>query len=375
MNEVLFRRVHIVINTSRIAGCLMTEPWEKSMSAEDSRKAMKKDPDLLWTRTSSDVSRNDLVDTSVQVPLQEELRRVDKLYGEALGYAHNFIDDAKNGRPFDLNEAAPLVSEFIDSVFRNESAAAAISKLKAFDEYTYTHCINVSILAVILGKRLGYSRDKLELLGIAGIFHDVGKSVIPDAILNKPDKLSTAEMNIMRTHPLRGYQILKDQPGVSKEVLRGCLEHHEKFDGSGYPRGLKGDQISNFSRLLTVVDIYDALTSKRVYKDPMPPGKVLAMMYKWRVTDFHPNIVEEFIKSMGVYPVGSFVRLDSGNHAVVIDHNIGNPLNPSIRVVYDSKMQKIPMTTVNLSDHDNELKIVDVINPDEYEIDVYKLIQ
>ena len=356
---------------------MMNDAWKKAMSAEESRKAMEEDADLLWETPSDDEPVVAMpVDVEPdKVSIQDELRRVDKLYGEALGYAHGFIDDVKNGKPFDFNEATPLVGEFIDSVFRNESAAAAISKLKAFDEYTYTHCINVSILAVILGKRLGYSRDRLEVLGIAGLFHDVGKSVIPDSIINKPDKLTDEEMNVMRTHPLRGYQILKDQSGISDEVLRGCLEHHEKFDGSGYPRGLKGDQISDFSRLLTVVDVYDALTSKRVYKNPMPPGKVLAMMYKWRVTDFHPNIVEEFIKSLGVYPVGSFVRLSSGSHAVVVDHNVADPLHPTIRVVYDQKMRQVPVTTVNLADDCVELKITDVINPDEYNIDIYKLIQ
>ncbi len=364
----------------------MNDSWKNAMSAKESRKAMERDPDLLWEEPSDD---GPLYGASAKVEpakvepakveparttIQEELYRVDKLYGESLGYAHEFIDDVKNGKPFDFNDATPLVGEFIDSVFRNESAAAAISKLKAFDEYTYTHCINVSILAVILGKRLGYSRDRLELLGIAGLFHDVGKAIIPESILNKPGKLSEEEMNIMRTHPLQGYQILKDQPGISDEVLRGCLEHHEKHDGRGYPRGLRGDQISDFCGLLTVVDVYDALTSKRVYKDPMPPGKVLALMYKWRVTDFHPNIVEQFIKSLGVYPVGSFVRLSSGNHAVVVDHNPTSPLKPSVRVAYDKNMDRVPLTLVNLADQGVQFTITDVINPDDYNVDVYNLL-
>lgn len=355
--------------------------WFDSMSAEEARKAMESDADLLFddktvaAPKSAPTEEIDIEEEVPRVPIQEELRRVDKLYGEALGYAHEFIDDIKNGKPFDFNDATPMVTDFIDSIFRNESAAAAISKLKAFDEYTYTHCINVSILAVILGKRLGYSRKKLEILGIAGLFHDAGKAVVPDHILNKPDKLTDDEMNIMRTHPLRGYQILKDQPGIPAEVLRGCLEHHEKFDGSGYPRGLKGDEISDFSRLLSVVDVYDALTSKRVYKDPMPPGKVLALMYKWRVTDFHPNIVEQFIKSLGVYPVGSFVRLCDDSYGVVVDHRPEDPLNPSVRVVFDSLMRPVPTTTIHLADLNCERKITDVLNPDEHKIDVYKLIQ
>ncbi len=335
------------------------------MSTDEARSAMKQDHSFQ--------KREEAVATGSVVPIQEELRRVDKLYGEALGYAHEFIDDVKNGKPFDFTHAAPLVSGFIDSVFRNESAAAAISKLKAFDEYTYTHCINVSILAVILGKKLGYTREKLELIGMAGLFHDVGKAVIPGRILNNPGKLTDDEMKIMRTHPLHGYKILKEQAEIPEEVLRGALEHHEKHDGSGYPRGLEGDQISDVARLLSVVDVYDALTSKRVYKDPLPPGKVLAMMYKWRVTDFHPNTVEQFIRSLGVYPVGSFVRLSSGVHGVVTDLNPADPLRPTVRVAYDHKMRQIPVIAEDLVE--GELTITDIINPDEYKIDVYRLIQ
>lgn len=337
----------------------MSRPWDSSMSADEARQAMR-DSNTTATKTRP---------TSVA----EELRRADALYGEALDYAHGFMDAVRDGKPFDFNDSKPLVNGFIDSVFRNESAAAAISKLKAFDEYTYTHCINVSILAVILGKRLGYSRDRLELVGMAGLFHDAGKSVIPDAILNKPGKLTDKEMNVMRTHPLRGYMVLKEQPGIPEDVLRGALEHHEKHDGSGYPRGLKGDEISETARLLTVVDVYDALTSRRVYKDPMPPGKVLAMMYKWRVTDFHPNIVEQFIKSLGVYPVGSFVHLSSGQHGVVVEQAQDAPLTPVVRVAFDETMTPIPHADLNLADQD-DLTIIDVINPDPHGVDVYQLV-
>ncbi|MDC0335797.1 HD-GYP domain-containing protein [Pseudodesulfovibrio sp.] len=357
----------------------MSDSWKDAATPEEARKAMLEDADLLATGFGEEPppeapAEPVVAEQELHVPIQEELQVADKMYGEALGYAHQFIDDVKNGKPFDFNDATPLVGNFIDSVFRNDSAAAAICKLRTFDEYTYTHCINVSILAVILGKKLGLSRENLKLLGMAGMFHDVGKTVIPDGILNKPGKLSDDEMNVMRTHPIRGYQILKEQPNIPEEVLRGALEHHEKYDGSGYPRGLKGNKISNVARLLAVVDVYDALTSKRVYKDPMPPGKVLSLMYKWRVTDFHPNIVEQFIKSLGVYPVGSFVRLSTEEHGVVVDHSPEDPLNPSVRIAFNKLMRQIPMTTINLSNTD-ELTIKDVINPDDHGIDVFKLIQ
>lgn len=342
----------------------------KAMTAEEARRAMMTDPEKLRGSTPVD----DVPQAPVQTSIQDELRRVDKLYGEAVDYARGFMDDVRDGKPIDVNDAMPLISEFIDSVFRNDSAAAAISKLKAFDEYTYTHCINVSILAVILGKKLGYSKEILETVGMAGMFHDVGKAVIPNTILNKPGKLTDKEMDIMRTHPLHGYKILKDQANIPEEVIRGAVEHHEKFDGSGYPRGLKGEQISEIARLIAVVDVYDALTSKRVYKAPLPPGKVLAMMYKWRVTDFHPNIVEQFIKSLGVYPVGSFVQLSNGEYGVVVDSSTSDPLNPVVRVAYDRHIRQIPYRTANLSD-EKRLKIADVVNPDEYGVDVYRLIQ
>lgn len=343
----------------------MRSIYKKAMTDEEARRALMEDP-------KEPGPANGLPQNG-STSIREELERADKLYGEAVNYARSFMDDVRDGKPIDIHDARPLVNEFIDSVFRNESAAAAISKLKAFDEYTYTHCINVSVLAVVLGKKLGYPRERLELIGMAGMFHDVGKALIPPQILNKPGKLTEEEMNVMRTHPLHGYRLLLQQPDIPEEVIRGAVEHHEKHDGSGYPRGLKGEEISETARLLAVVDVYDALTSKRVYKDPLPPGKVLGMMYQWRVTDFHPNIVEQFIKSLGVYPVGSFVRLSNGKHGVVTDHNPDDPLNPAVRISHDARMNGQRCKDIDLAATPT-LKIVDVLNPDEFGVKVFQLI-
>ncbi|GAB7021823.1 HD-GYP domain-containing protein [Salidesulfovibrio brasiliensis] len=319
-----------------------------------------------------------VVEEPPQTPIEEEFPRADKLYSDAVSYARGFIDDVREGKPFDYRDSMPTVDGFIDSVFRNESAAAAICKLKMYDEYTYTHSINVSVLAVILGKRLGLDRDQLRLLGMAGVFHDVGKALIPDEILNKPGKLSDTEMEIMRTHPAEGYKILKGQKAVPDVVLRAALEHHERYDGRGYPRGIKGEKIHLMSRIISVVDVYDALTSKRVYKDPLPPSKVLGMMYQWRLSDFQPNIVEHFIKSLGVYPVGSFVRLSSGEHGVVTVLNSSMPLKPVVKVVYNNRMQPVTRYSVNLANLPSEegaLAIEDIVNPDEHGVEVASLLQ
>jgi len=343
----------------------MASIYEKAMTDEEARRALRETPAPLQEVEQPHGG---------VIPIEEELEKADVLYGEAVDYARSFMDDVRDGRPIDINDAKPMINDLIDSVFRNESAAAAISKLKAFDEYTYTHCINVSVLAVVLGKRLGYSRKRLEVIGMAGMFHDVGKALIPPQILNKPGKLTEDEMNVMRTHPLHAYKILTQQPDIPDEVIRAAMEHHEKHDGSGYPRGLKGNEISETARLLAVVDVYDALTSKRVYKDPLPPSKVLGMMYKWRVTDFHPNIVEQFIKSLGVYPVGSLVRLSNDLSGVVIGHNPDDPLRPSVRISFDTQMNAQIYKDVDLVTMP-DLSIVDVLNPDDYDINIFGIIQ
>ena len=310
--------------------------------------------------------------------MREDLKKIDHEHGLAVGYAREFMTSIRLGKAFSHTDALPMVDRFIEEVFHNEAAAAAICKLKAFDEYTFTHCINVAIFAVILGKKLGLDRDRLKLAGLAGVFHDVGKALIPSKVLNKPGKLSDAEMELMRGHSMRGYTLLKEQEDIPEEVLLACLEHHERFDGSGYPRQLRGDAISELSRIIAVVDVYDALTSKRVYKDPLPPAKVLSMMYKWRVGQYYPGVLEQFIKCLGVYPVGSLLHLSSGDHAVVLAQHEDDLLHPVIRVVFDEKFQrKDPAKIIDLAvvSREEDLEIKEFVNPVERNIDVYRLLK
>lgn len=311
------------------------------------------------------------------VGLEEEFPVAEKLYSEAVSYARVFMEDVRRGKPLDYRESLPLVDHFIASVFRNESAAASISRLRKFDEYTFTHCTNVSILAVILGKNLGLQQNKLELLGVAGLFHDVGKARIPEQILNKPGKLTEREFNIMKTHPLEGYKVLQGGQGIHSEVLKGVVEHHERFDGRGYPMNVSGENLGSFSRILAVVDVYDALTSKRVYKPSIAPSKALAMLYTGRGDKFDPAYVESFIKCMGIYPVGSFVRLTGGEYGVVCDVNAEQPLKPKVKIVFDAKMRAHPPRMVDLSlaepGREPDLEIADCINPADYKIDVSRL--
>lgn len=319
------------------------------------------------------LGQNRPVGVPITTSLSDELPIARKLYSDALTHVKSFVDDVRKGTDIDCSRAVPLVENFIESVFRNESAAATLFKLRDFDEYTYTHSINVSLLAVLLGKHLELGRPDLLKLGLAGMYHDVGKARIPESILNKPGKLTEAEFQLMKTHPLEGYKIMMNQPGMDPEVLRAVVEHHERFDGAGYPRGLTGDSIGLFSRIIAVVDVYDALTSRRVYKDAMAPAKALGMMYQWRDKDFPPGAIENFIRCIGVFPVGSLVRLSGGEYGIVAGVNPQKPTKPEIKVVLDAKKRpQIPrvLDLFALEGTPQAQEITQVLNPAECNIDL-----
>lgn len=313
------------------------------------------------------------VGVPITTSLSDELPIAKRLYGEALVHVRGFVDDVRKGKDIDYREAEPLVDNFIESVFRNETASATLFKLRWFDEYTYTHSINVSILAIILGKHLDMDKPTLHKLGIAGLYHDAGKARIPEAILNKPGKLTEQEFQVMKSHPLEGYKLMQGQPGLDPEILRAVVEHHERFDGTGYPRGLRHDDIGRFSRIISVVDVYDALTSRRVYKDPIPPAKALGMMYQWRDRDFTPQAIENFIRCMGVYPVGSLVRLSSGEYGIVASANSLRPTKPEVKVVLDAKKRPQLPRVLDLEALENTpdaVDIAEVLNPAALKIDL-----
>jgi len=313
------------------------------------------------------------VGVPITTGIGDELPIARKLYSDALDHVRSFVDDVRKGTDIDYRKATPLVENFIESVFRNETAAITLFKLRGFDEYTYTHSINVSLLAILLGKHLGMDKPTLLKLGLAGMYHDVGKARIPEAILNKPGKLTEAEFLIMKSHPLEGYKLMAKQPDLDPEILRAVVEHHERADGTGYPRALTGEAIGRFSRIIAVVDVYDALTSKRVYKDAMTPAKALGMMYQWRDKDFTPQAIESFIRCIGVFPVGSFVKLTGGEFGIVASVNPLRPTKPEVKVVMDAKMRpQIPRTLdlLELEGSGQAQDIAQVLNPAEYKIDL-----
>ncbi len=329
---------------------------------------------ILWTESpeSKKQSTADEAAASLSAALPESSR----IHEEALSYARKFIGDVRNGKSVRLEEAEPMVGSIIDSLSTNLPAAVTLAFLKKFDEYTYTHCINGNLFSLLLGKDLGFGLKELYKLGLAAMFHDVGKGRIPSQVLNKPGKLTNGEFKLMKEHPMLGLTELRKIKGLDLSILRGVVEHHERVDGKGYPRGLGGDKIHPFAKIIAIADVYDALTSVRVYKKVMTPAKALSLMFKWKSSDFDTDYLDRFIRIMGIYPPGTLVQLEDGRFALVLETNESSSLMPKVKVLYSKAKKPVPAECIDLAAQGSggkEIKVLRQPDPSELGIDMQQL--
>jgi putative nucleotidyltransferase with HDIG domain len=281
--------------------------------------------------------------------MREEVERATKICAKARESITSMFQEARMGRAIELEQATSLVSEISDSVMRNTGAIISLARLKNADNYTYMHSVAVCALMIALARQLQFSEEQVRDAGLAGLMHDVGKMKIPLEILNKHGKLTDAEFELMKTHPSKGYEILSASQTVSPEVMDVCLSHHEKLDGSGYPNHLKGEKISLFARMGAICDVYDAITSERTYKSGWDPAESLHRMSEWQ-SHLDMYLFRAFVKGLGIYPVGSLVRLNSGRIGVVIEQNATSLLVPRVRVFFSTRSNnRIPPEIVDLA--------------------------
>lgn len=277
-----------------------------------------------------------------QVNFESELKQAATVYSKSKEYLNAVFADARFGRSIDPSEARELATRIVDSVVKNENALVWLTQLKNRDEYTVQHSINVCVLSVLFGRHLGLGQHDLRELGFGALLHDIGKMRIPQHILNKVDKLTNDEMELMKHHPEFGYQILKNSPDVSESAIDIAHSHHERIDGSGYPRKMAGDSISLFSKLVSIVDVYDAITSDRVYHMGISPHEALNLMYGWAPRSFNGELLQEFIRCLGIYPIGSIVELDNGEVGVVMTVNRTRLMRPLLTLVLDREKKPLP---------------------------------
>lgn len=278
----------------------------------------------------------------------QEALRARKICENTKAAVCEMFADARMGRAVSTEHATMLVDEIAQSVYRHPHALISLARLKSADTYTYMHSVAVCALMVALARQLGQDEEQVRIAGIAGLLHDIGKMAIPDQLLNKPGRLTDDEFRIVRTHPQRGYHMLRTSGQVSEEVLDAVLHHHEKYGGSGYPDRLAGEQISLLARMTAVCDVYDAITSTRVYKAAWDPAESLHRMAQWK-GHFDEYVLQAFIRAIGIYPIGALVRLESGRVGVVLEQNPDSLLTPKVKVFYSARLrQPIPVQVIDM---------------------------
>lgn len=286
-----------------------------------------------------------------RVEMAAEVSRAAAICGRARGAVTEMFGEARMGRAVDADNLEPLVEEISGSVMRNPGALVSLARLKNQDDYTYLHSVAVCGLMIALGRQLGFDDQQLREAGMAGLLHDIGKAAIPLDILNKPGKLTDDEFTRVKSHPVAGHEMLLEANGVGDIPLDVCLHHHEKIDGSGYPDKLDDEAISLYAKMGAVCDVYDAITSDRPYKKGWDPSMAIRKMNDWASGHFDNRIFQAFVKAVGIYPVGSLVRLESGLLAVVNEVTDEALLEPAVRTFYCTKRAaRMPIRQLDLSE-------------------------
>ncbi len=257
----------------------------------------------------------------------------EKVYAEAFTTIKSVLTSVREGKALDIVTVKDTVNDIVHKVMNNESVFMQLTGIRDIDNYTFLHSVDVCIYSVITGKNMGLSKEELTELGVGAILHDVGKCKIPLEILLKPGKLTDDEFHIMKLHSIYGHEIITNTDGLNKRVANIAIQHHEKWDGTGYPLGLSNYQIDKLSRIVTVADIYDALTADRVYKKRDLPHEAAEYILGNSSILIDPEIAKVFIKNIAVYPEGSIVLLNTGEIGSVIESNKNMSIRPKVMVI------------------------------------------
>lgn len=288
-------------------------------------------------------------------PLGKEIVRAREIKKEAKQTVRDIMEEVRFGRPIKTEKVERVVDKMVDSIFRNQDALITLGRIKKVDEYTYLHSLSVCVLMISFGKSLGFDVRQLKEVGIGAMLHDVGKMQVPEEILNSREALNDEEYELMKKHVEYSHLLLEKTEGISELSIIIASQHHERMDGEGYPNHLKGDEISIYGQAAAIADVYDAMTSKRCYQRRFEPTEVLKKLYEWN-SSYNKDLVQQFIRCVGIYPVGSLVRLESGLLGIVVDNNKGNLLQPGLRIVYDTRKDRyvIPPYDLDLSKGDKD---------------------
>ncbi len=268
------------------------------------------------------------------VPFSQEIEAARIAQQEAHAVIRDVMRQARLGRNVESEGVKKVVSNMVDSIFRNRDALLSLTRIKGYDEYTFVHSINVCIFCLTMGRHINFSREMLQHFGIGALLHDVGKMRVPRQILNKPGKVTDEERKEINKHPLHGVAILESSKGIPEHSKQVALQHHERCNGQGYPYGLREDDISALSQIAGIIDVYDAMTTDRVYKKAAPPHVAIKEIYRSIQNEFNQGLVDRFIQCVGIYPVGTLVLLDTQEIGIVAALNPEKLLRPNVLLLF-----------------------------------------
>jgi len=325
------------------------------------------------TRITNDIKK-DVASSGSSAINRAELKQAKAIFDQSKSIQKKLFDAALSGSNLDLLPVIEVTNKSIDAIFNNPDSLACMLNIREKDEYLLEHSVAVSVYITLFARYLGLERDIIEQLSIGAFLHDIGKIKVPDEILNKPGKLTDEEFTVMKTHANHSIDIIKVTVGVSVLSLEVAALHHEKLDGKGYPFQVKGEDINQYGRMITICDIFDALTATRVYKEGFAHGKAFAILRELaKQGQLDSGLVDQFIKCVGVFPVGSLVQLKSNKLALVQARNDKDPVNPNVHAFYSVELnQFLNKEEIVLSG--SEDSIVKGVRAEEFDLDMNQII-
>jgi HD-GYP domain-containing protein (c-di-GMP phosphodiesterase class II) len=329
--------------------------------------------------THIEIHRVLVVDKKASASIKEGDKKATEVFMDAVGTVKDMVQSVHQDKAINMRQVNTVVQTLVDNVLHNRDALMGLTNLKMYDEYTFVHSVNVAILSISLGTYLSFEKPQVAALGVAGMMHDIGKVSVPVEVINKPDKLTEEEWEMVKRHPIEGALLLADVPAMTKLAMVSSFEHHQHGNIRGYPRIDDTVQQHPFSQIVAIADAYDAIVAARVYyKVPTPPEQGIRIMLQKRGTNFKPVLVKAFVNMIGIYPIGTVVKLDTGEIGLVI-HQTRELKRPRILILtkFDGSEKDDPQAEISLLEtmHGHYTRtIIGTIEPVGARIDIKKYV-
>ncbi|TMP00926.1 phosphodiesterase [Pseudoalteromonas sp. S3260] len=315
------------------------------------------------------------VKAKVAISLEQEFAKASVSYDAHNRKLQSIFGDLTSGLSLNIEALNEISNEIVSSVFRNEHAMTILTRIKDKHSYNWRHMINCTIFTAVFAKYLGYKRAVVQELAMGALMHDLGQAKLPQGIFSKPGKVTGNEMTAIKKHVAQSLGLLKGGKGITPLMLDMIVNHHERLDGSGYPRGVDGSKLSRPARIIAIVDVYDALTADRPHQEGDEPINALRYLLANKQL-FDAELVQLFIKCLGVHPVGTIVKLTNERLALVLEGNHSNPIKPKVKLFYNAKHNHhVTAKDIDLSLNNNEIKIQASVKPADYKINLPRLLK